>query len=50
MNQMKSEMNDTGNRSRPGCDVNSTFNFTVGGFAIAAAALIGYLIYVYWWK
>ncbi len=47
---MKSEMNDTGDRPRPGCDVNSTFNFTVGGFAIAAALLIGYLAFVYWWR
>lgn len=47
---MKSEMNDTGDRPQLGCNANSTFNFTVGGFAIAAALLIGYLAYVYWWK
>jgi hypothetical protein len=47
---MKSEMNETGDRPRAGCDVNSTFNFTGGGIAIAAATLIGYLVYVYWWK
>jgi len=46
---MKSEMNDAGDK-RPGCDVNSRFNFTVGGFAIAAALLIGYLTFVYWWR
>ena len=47
---MKSEMNNTGDRPRPGCDVNSKFNFTVGGFAIAAALLIAYLTFVYWWR
>lgn len=47
---MKSEMNDAGDRPQSGCNVNSTFNFTVGGFAIAAALLIGYLAYVYWLK
>lgn len=47
---MKFERNDTDNRPQPNCNVNSTFNFTVGGFAIAAALLIGYLAYVYWWK
>jgi hypothetical protein len=49
MNQMKSETN-AGDRPQPGCNVNSTFNFTVGGIAIAAALLIGYLAYMYWWK
>ena len=47
---MKSETNSADDRPQPGCNVNSTFNFTVGGFAIAAALLIGYLAYVYWWK
>jgi hypothetical protein len=50
MNQMKSEINNTGDRTQTGCNVNSTLNFTVGGFAIAAALLIGYLVYVYWLK
>ncbi len=47
---MKSKTIGTGDRPQPGCNVNSTFNFTVGGFAIAAALLIGYLAYMYWWK
>ena len=47
---MKSDTNDTGDRPQLGCNVNSAFNFAVGGFAIAAALLIGYLAYVYWWK
>lgn len=47
---MKSKTNGTGDRQQPSCNVNSTFNFTVGGFAIAAALLIGYLAYVYWLK
>jgi hypothetical protein len=50
MNQVKSEMNDTGDQPELGCNVNSTFNFTVGAFAIAAALLISYLAYMYWWK
>lgn len=47
---MKSDMNDNPNRLETGCNVNSTFNFTVGGIAIAVAVLIGYLAYVYWWR
>jgi hypothetical protein len=47
---MKAETNDDGTKSRRGCDVSSTFNFTVGGLAIAAALLIGYLACVYWFK
>ena len=47
---MQSEMKEMGDRQQSGCNVNSTFNFTVGGIAIAAALLIGYLAYVYWWK
>lgn len=47
---MKSETNDARDRLQPGCNVNSTFNFTVGGFAIAAALLIAYLAFVVWWK
>jgi hypothetical protein len=33
---------------QPGCNVSSTFNFTVGGVSIIVALLIGYLVYVYW--
>jgi hypothetical protein len=29
----------------PSCNVNSTFNFTVGALAIAAAIVIGYLVW-----
>ena len=47
---MKTKMNDVGGRLKPNCNVNSTLNFTVGGAAIAAALLIVYLAYVYWWK
>ena len=47
---MKTEKNDIGDKLEPGCNVNSRFNFTVGGLAIAAALLIGYLVYVYLWK
>lgn len=47
---MKTKTNDDASRLQPGCNVNSTFNFTAGGLAIAAALLIGYLAYVYWWK
>jgi hypothetical protein len=47
---MISEMNDSGGPPQSSCNVNSTFNFIVGGIAIAAALLIGYLSYVYWWK
>ena len=47
---MKSETNGAGARLQSGCNVNSAFNFTVGGVAIAAALLIGYIAYVYWWK
>ena len=33
---------------QPGCNVNSTFNFTVGGVSVMVALLIAYLVYVYW--
>jgi hypothetical protein len=47
---MKAQTGDDGNQLQSGCNVSSTFNFTVGGLAIAAASLIGYLAYLYWWK
>ena len=50
MNQTKTETKDVGGRLQPGCNVNSKLNFAVGLLAIAAAVLIGYLVYVYWWK
>jgi len=46
---MKTNAKDD-DRPQPGCNVNSTFNFTVGGIAIAAAILIGYWVYMHWWK
>ena len=45
MNEQKS---DVDKQPLPGCNVNSTLNFTIGEFAIAAAALIGYLVYLFW--
>ena len=47
---MKAERSDSSGRVQRGCNVNSAFNFTAGGFAIAAALLIGYMTYVYWWR
>ena len=44
MNQQKTDGDD---QVVAGCNVNSRFNFTVGGFSIAAAVLAAYLI---WWK
>ena len=42
---MKGREGDTGDQSQPGCNVNSTFNFTVGVLAVVAAIVIGYFIY-----
>ena len=47
---MKTESNDVGGKLEPDCNVNSTFNFTVGGIAIVAAVLIVFLVYAYWWE
>jgi hypothetical protein len=47
---MKAETNDDSGKLTPGCNVNSTFNFTVGGLAIAAAVLLGYLSCAYWFN
>lgn len=47
---MNTEKNDAYGKSEPSCNVNSRFNFTVGGFAIAVTLLISYLVYVYLWK
>ncbi len=44
---MQTDTNDIKDRSKANCGVSSTFNFTVGGIAIAAALLIAYLIYPY---
>jgi len=47
---MKAQKSDDDSQPRPSCNVSSTFNFTVGGIATAAALLIGYLAYLYWWN
>jgi hypothetical protein len=47
---MNPEINDDAAKSQRGCNVSSTFNFTVGGLAIVAAVLIGYLAWLYWFK
>lgn len=39
---MKGRESDAGDRPRPGCNVNSTFNFIIGALAIVAALVIGY--------
>ncbi|MDQ3582457.1 MAG: hypothetical protein M3495_13010 [Pseudomonadota bacterium] len=50
MNQMKAETKVNDGQLQSNCNVNMTFNFAVGGLAIAAALLIGYLVYAYWLK
>ncbi len=47
---MKAQRSDDNGLTRTSCNVNSTFNFTVGALAIAGAVLIGYFVYVYWLK
>ncbi len=47
MNSKKNEHNE-GRKSN--CNVNSGFNFTVGGFAIAAGLFMIYLAYRYFVK
>ncbi len=37
--------NNNQNEIKDNCNVNSTFNFLVGGIAIGVALLIGYLVY-----
>jgi hypothetical protein len=46
---MERHASDVRGEGRPGCNVNSTFNFTVGGLAIAVAVLLGYIAYARWW-
>lgn len=45
---MQTEMSDIKDRPKANCNVSSTFNFTVGGIAIAAALVIFYLVYRFW--
>jgi len=44
-NTDKSQMTRDGQDLKNSCNVNSTFNFTVGAVSIAVAGLIGYLLY-----
>jgi hypothetical protein len=46
---MKSQSSEPRDDQRTGCGVNSTFNFAVGGLAIVAAVVIGYLAIARWW-
>lgn len=46
---MNTKTKDDGGQQQRGCNVNSTFNLAVGIAAIAAALLIGYVGYAYWW-
>lgn len=50
MTETREQKIDTGGQLPPGCNVSSTFNFTVGALAIALAVLIGYLVRAYWLK
>jgi len=45
---MKPPSSDPRDDQRTGCNVNSAFNFAVGGLAIVAAAVIGYLVFTHW--
>nr|WP_281723029.1 hypothetical protein [Nitrosomonas nitrosa] len=50
MNQVKTESSNEHDKATGNCNVSMTYNFTVGGIAVAAALIIGYLAYNYWWK
>jgi len=43
---MKSEYLDNVPKPR-GCNVSSTFNFTVGALSVTVALVIAYLVYIY---
>jgi hypothetical protein len=45
---METQASDADGKPLRGCNVNSTFNSTVGALSIATALLIGYLTYLYW--
>lgn len=45
---MKGQESGAPGPSGAGCNVSSTFNFTVGAIAISAAIVIVYLVYRYW--
>lgn len=42
---MRAGTSDPGGQAQPSCNVNSTFNFTVGAIAILVAILIGYVVW-----
>jgi len=44
-NTDKNRMTRNGQDIKNSCNVNSTFNFSVGAVAIALAVLIGYLLF-----
>jgi hypothetical protein len=46
--EMTEEKTTTVQPAEPGCNVNSTFNFSVGALAIAAAIAIAYFVYRTW--
>jgi hypothetical protein len=42
---MKEGIEELRQKGDASCNVNSTFNFTMGGLALVAAAVIGYFIW-----
>ena len=42
---MRQETDDSRQMGGSSCNVNSTFNFTMGGLALVAAVVIGYFIW-----
>jgi hypothetical protein len=48
MGTMRVGTSDPRGQAQPRCNVNSTFNFTVGAIAILVAILIGYIVYARW--
>lgn len=45
MEKQNSTISKPDERAKGSCNVNSTFNFSVGAVAIAIAGIIGYFIY-----
>ena len=48
MSALRSGTSDSGGQPQPGCNVSSTFNFSVGAIAIVVAILIAYVAYTRW--
>jgi hypothetical protein len=48
MTAIRAGTSDSGGKAQPGCNVNSTFNFSVGAIAILVAILIAYVAYARW--